>query len=47
MKLPLDIYSGAWNGGHCQGIALDTKREYIYYSYTTMPRNSRKSATKP
>ena len=36
MKLPLDIYSGVWNGGHCQGIALDTKREYIYYSYTTM-----------
>ena len=36
MKMPLEIYSGIWNGGHCQGIAVDTKREYIYYSYTTM-----------
>ena len=33
--LPEEIYSGTFTGGHCQGIALDTKREYIYYSFTT------------
>ena len=36
MNLPDCIYSGAWTGGHCQGIALDTERKYIYYSFTTM-----------
>ncbi len=36
VHLPKSIYSGEWeNTGHCQGIALDTKREYIYYSFTT------------
>ena len=34
-SLPRDIFSGCWNTGHCQGIAVDTKREYIYYSFTT------------
>lgn len=29
------IYSGQWGKCHCQGIAVDTKREYIYYSFTT------------
>ena len=33
--LPRDIFSGCWTTGHCQGIAVDTKREYIYYSFTT------------
>lgn len=36
MSLPLTIHSGYWNTGHCQGIALDTKHEFIYYSFTTM-----------
>ena len=29
------IYSGKWGKCHCQGIAIDKKREYIYYSFTT------------
>ena len=29
------IYSGRWGKCHCQGIAIDTEREYIYYSFTT------------
>ena len=33
--LPNDIFSGFWPYGHCQGIAVDTKREYMYYSFTT------------
>lgn len=36
MKIPEQIFSGHFSGGHCQGIAVDTKREYIYYSFTTM-----------
>lgn len=35
-NLPAEIFSGCWHGGHCQGIALDPKHEYIYYSFTTM-----------
>ena len=29
------IFSGAWDKCHCQGIAVDPKRGYIYYSFTT------------
>lgn len=29
------IYSGCWGKCHCQGMAVDTQREYIYYSFTT------------
>ena len=36
MKLPHEIFSGCWNGGHCQGIALDTEHRYLYFSFTTM-----------
>lgn len=36
MELPKSIYSGAWNGGHCQGIALDRKNGWMYYSFTTI-----------
>ena len=36
MDLPKTIYSGAWNGGHCQGIALDRKNSWMYYSFTTL-----------
>lgn len=36
-KLPLTIFSGDFHGcGHVQGIAVDAKREYVYYSFTTM-----------
>ena len=33
--LPLEIFSGYFHGGHCQGIAVDTARKFIYYSFTT------------
>ena len=35
-QLPLAIDSGVWNTGHCQGIALDLRRGWVYYSFTTM-----------
>lgn len=34
--LPALIDAGIWDAGHIQGIALDTKKEYIYYSFTTL-----------
>lgn len=34
-KLPHFIDSGNWKNGHVQGITVDTKHEYIYYSFTT------------
>ena len=34
-SLPRDIFSGHWNTGHCQGIAVDLRRGFIYYSFTT------------
>ena len=27
---PLEIFSGKWKYGHCQGIALDTAHRHIY-----------------
>ncbi|MBQ8185968.1 MAG: hypothetical protein IJ037_03755 [Clostridia bacterium] len=35
-KLPKNICSGAYKAGHCQGIAVDVKKGYAYYSFTTM-----------
>ena len=35
-QLPREIYSGEWKAGHVQGFAVDTKREHIYFSFTTM-----------
>lgn len=35
-ELPRNIYSGLWDAGHVQGIAVDTAREHIYFSFTTM-----------
>ena len=35
-QLPKQIFSGDWKAGHVQGIAVDTAREYIYFSFTTM-----------
>ncbi len=34
-SLPKNIFTGYWKSGHIQGIAVDTKRKYIYYSFTT------------
>ena len=34
--LPREIDAGFWRTGHIQGIAVDTERKYIYYSFTTM-----------
>jgi hypothetical protein len=36
MNLPNNIYSGAWKEGHVQGIAVDTQRGFVYYSFTTI-----------
>ena len=35
-SLPKNIYSGAYRAGHCQGIAADLKKGFLYYSFTTM-----------
>ena len=32
---PKSIFSGDYRTGHCQGIAVDTKKRVIYYSFTT------------
>ena len=34
-SLPRDIFSGCWDTGHCQGIAVDLTRGAVYYSFTT------------
>ena len=33
--LPRRIHSGYYKTGHCQGIAVDTAKGFIYYSFTT------------
>ena len=35
MKLPKRIFSGYHGACHCQGIAVDMQKGYIYYSFTT------------
>lgn len=34
--LPLEIDGGKWDGGHVQGVALDTAGKYVYYAFTTV-----------
>ena len=34
--LPRQIDGGKWNSGHVQGIAVDTEKGYVYYSFTTV-----------
>lgn len=34
--LPTEIDTGLWKAGHIQGIAVDAKKEFIYYSFTTV-----------
>ncbi|MBQ9806494.1 MAG: hypothetical protein IJW49_08335 [Clostridia bacterium] len=36
MNLPNRILSGNWREGHVQGIAVDTERGFVYYSFTTI-----------
>ncbi len=33
---PLSLAGGNWDVRHCQGIAVDKEKGYIYYSYTTL-----------
>lgn len=35
-NLPKTLHSGAWKAGHVQGIAVDSKQEFVYLSFTTM-----------
>lgn len=35
MKIPKRIFSGYHGGCHCQGIAVDMQKEFIYFSFTT------------
>lgn len=35
MELPSSIFSGYHGSCHCQGIAVDTVKGYVYYSFTT------------
>ena len=35
-NLPNNIFSGNWKEGHVQGIAVDTQRGFVYYSFTTI-----------
>jgi len=35
-RLPLKQNGGTWQSGHVQGIAVDTKGGYIYYSFTNL-----------
>lgn len=34
--LPNIIDAGLWDAGHIQGITMDTKKEFVYYSFTTI-----------
>ena len=34
--LPLTINPGAFDGGHVQGVAIDTQRGFAYFSFTTV-----------
>jgi len=35
-NLPLTQNGGTWKAGHVQGVAVDVKGGYIYYSFTTL-----------
>jgi hypothetical protein len=35
-EMPLHIYGGAWPTSHVQGVAIDTKNGYMYWSFTQM-----------
>ncbi|MFG1683197.1 hypothetical protein ACGFNP_23720 [Nonomuraea sp. NPDC049269] len=35
-RLPTEVYGGAWPAGHVQGIAIDQKKGYMYFSFTNL-----------
>lgn len=35
-KLPLTQNGGTWKAGHVQGVAVDVKGGFVYYSFTTL-----------
>ncbi|MEO3876685.1 hypothetical protein ABGB18_48710 [Nonomuraea sp. B12E4] len=35
-ELPNEIYGGAWASGHVQGIAIDQRKGYMYFSFTNL-----------
>ena len=35
-NLPKILHTEGWRAGHVQGIAVDTKQQYVYLSFTTM-----------
>ena len=35
-QMPLCINGGAWDTSHVQGIAIDTERQYMYFSFTQL-----------
>ena len=35
-QLPLTQNGGTWSSGHVQGIAVDVRGGYIYYSFTNL-----------
>ena len=34
--VPVHLYGGAWPTSHVQGVVVDRKKGYVYYSFTTM-----------
>ncbi|MGW3342843.1 hypothetical protein ACWDA3_06030 [Nonomuraea rubra] len=34
--LPSEIYGGAWTAGHVQGMAIDRRKGYMYFSFTNL-----------
>ena len=35
-ELPSEVYGGAWAAGHVQGIAVDQKKGFMYFSFTNL-----------
>ncbi|MFG1703504.1 hypothetical protein ACFLIM_09950 [Nonomuraea sp. M3C6] len=35
-ELPNEVYGGAWASGHVQGIAIDQRKGYMYFSFTNL-----------
>lgn len=36
LTYPKEIFTGYWGNNHCQGIAVDKKRGFLYVSFTTL-----------
>ncbi|MEU4326030.1 hypothetical protein [Nonomuraea dietziae] len=35
-ELPTEVYGGAWSAGHVQGIAVDQRKGFMYFSFTNL-----------